>query len=125
MKTLTPEGISVAGKLLVTLEEGPAGGAERKRLGMFKSVTDALNPAVINTTACMQTRATQGKGRSHLEIQSCLRIHHISLQFACNSLKEQSQSKQLPRTSGMMQHVSTMYMTQMYGAESISYKPPH
>lgn len=125
MKTVTPEGIGIARKLLVTLEEGPAGGAKRKRLRMVKSVTDMLNPAVINTTACMQTRATQGKGRSHLDIQSCLCINHISLQFACNSLKEQSQSQQLPRTSGMMLHISTMYMTQIYGAESISYKHPH
>lgn len=38
MKTVSPEGISVAGKLLVTLEEGPEGGAEKKRLRMF-SVT--------------------------------------------------------------------------------------
>lgn len=125
MKTVTPEGISIAGKLPVTLEEGPAGGAKRKRLRMFKSVTEVLNPAVINTTACMQTRATQGKGRSHLEIQSCLRINHISLQFACNSLKEQAQSQQRPRPSGMMLHMSTMHMTQIYGAESISYKHPH
>lgn len=98
MKSVTPEGISIAGKLLVTLEEGPAGGAKKKRLRMFKSVTDVLNSAVINTRACMQTRATQGKGWFHLEIQSCLCINHISLQFAWNSLKEQYQSQQLPRT---------------------------
>lgn len=58
--------IAIAGKLLlggllVTLEEGPAGGAKTKRLRVFMSVADVGNPDEISTTARTQTRATQGK----------------------------------------------------------------